>query len=418
MQHNVVHNSLTQDEIAGLLNNHTVSLNRQKLQVSNKVYFTIDLSETLREKIESIFSIDLGNLTSLPMRWIKGDTESHIDKGETQFDKTHLIYLTNAPGNLVINNQSYPIVAGDAHVFSEGLEHSTVSNGDSERLLIGPMSEFGFSVGYISLNVYYYYSDNPGGYVYVHDPTPQNTVKFYDYIPNLGPIPPNKIFGGWKIRSSSSPNSLSEVLNGVNNNDILNTTNTYYIKTSGEIHLIPEWIDAPASNICFISDTPITTDQGDIAIDKLIPGVNTINGKPIVDISKTTSIDNKLVCFEKDALGPNLPNKKTVMSIHHKVYYNGNLVKAMKFVEHFENVNFIEYNNEILYNVLMDDYTVMPVNGLICETLHPNHIIVKLFTKGSKYSPQMQVKLRNMLNTCVKKNDYEMYAKLTRQIMV
>ncbi len=81
------------------------------------------------------------------MRWVKGDTLPHTDRGESQFTKTHLVYLTSGNGSLVIDGQAYPIHAGDAHIFSEGLEHFTINTGTTERLLLGPMSETGFGVG-------------------------------------------------------------------------------------------------------------------------------------------------------------------------------------------------------------------------------------------------------------------------------
>ena len=81
------------------------------------------------------------------MRWIKGDTMPHIDQGESSFLKTHLIYLTDSIGSLFVDGQEYTINAGDAHIFSEGLEHYTINTGDNERLILGPMSESGFPVG-------------------------------------------------------------------------------------------------------------------------------------------------------------------------------------------------------------------------------------------------------------------------------
>ena len=70
--------------------------------------------------------------------------------------------------------------------------------------------------------------------------------------------------------------------------------------------------DAPA-DICFPAGTPITTDQGAIAIEKLIPGTHTIKEKPILGISQTKSSDNHLLCFEKHALGHNIPDQQTTM---------------------------------------------------------------------------------------------------------
>ena len=81
------------------------------------------------------------------MRWIKGDTKPHIDKSSHSFDKTYLAYLTDSPGELIIDDESYPIIKGNAYVFSEGLSHETIGTGSEPRLLLGPMNENGISVG-------------------------------------------------------------------------------------------------------------------------------------------------------------------------------------------------------------------------------------------------------------------------------
>ena len=81
------------------------------------------------------------------MRWIKGDTKPHIDHGKSKFDNTHLVYLTESEGDLLIEDDSYPIEHNTAYVFSEGLRHETLNTGSNPRLLLGPMSETGFEVG-------------------------------------------------------------------------------------------------------------------------------------------------------------------------------------------------------------------------------------------------------------------------------
>ena len=68
---------------------------------------------------------------------------------------TYLMYLTDSIGNLFIDGQTYPITAGDAHIFSEGIEHYTINTGSSERLMIGPMCETGARVG-ASVSIYYF----------------------------------------------------------------------------------------------------------------------------------------------------------------------------------------------------------------------------------------------------------------------
>lgn len=143
----MIHNLLSPNEIAEILTNPIVQTNKEQLSTLDKVDFSIQLPDAIKDKLESGFGINLSQLTSIPMRWIKGDTPQHIDKGGNHFNNTYLLYLTDSIGNLIIDGQSYPIAAGDAHIFNEGLAHSTINTGDSERLMIGPMSETGFRVG-------------------------------------------------------------------------------------------------------------------------------------------------------------------------------------------------------------------------------------------------------------------------------
>jgi hypothetical protein len=113
------------------------------------VYFYISLTKSIKTAIYQHLGLDLSNINSIPMRWIKGDTLPHIDHGTDFFDNTYLIYLTNSLGDLIVDNQSYPITQGHAYVFNEGLHHETINTGLEPRLLFGPMSEKGFAVGII-----------------------------------------------------------------------------------------------------------------------------------------------------------------------------------------------------------------------------------------------------------------------------
>ena len=135
----------------------------------------------------------------------------------------------------------------------------------------------------------------------------------------------------------------------------------------------------PISNICFVGSTPITTNQGNIPIDKINPQIHTIRNKKILRITQTTTQDKYLVCFEKDSLAPNIPSQKTIISSFHCIYYQGKMMQARDFVGKYENVKNIRYRGEILYNVLMEDHEKMLVNNLICETLHPKNSIVKIY---------------------------------------
>jgi hypothetical protein len=145
---------LSSNEIADLLNDPIVKINKEKLSTLEKVDFSLQVSDTIKTKLETGLAIPLTQ--TIPMRWIKGDTAPHTDKGEKQFNNTYLVYLTDSIGNLIIDGETYPITAGDAHIFSEGVEHSTINTENTERLMIGPMSEGGFRVGGSIYGIYYF----------------------------------------------------------------------------------------------------------------------------------------------------------------------------------------------------------------------------------------------------------------------
>ena len=143
----LIHNILSPSEINDIVNHPVVQTHKAQLSDTDVVKFSLPLAPDIRDKLSARLGISLSSRTTIPMRWIKGDTLPHIDRGESQFTKTHLVYLTSSSGSLVIDGQTYPIHAGDAHIFSEGLEHFTINTGTTERLLLGPMSETGFGVG-------------------------------------------------------------------------------------------------------------------------------------------------------------------------------------------------------------------------------------------------------------------------------
>ena len=159
------------------------------------------------------------------------------------------------------------------------------------------------------------------------------------------------------------------------------------------------------SDICFPSGTLIKTDQGDIPIETLIPNIHTISNKKIMDITKTVSLDDYLVCFEKNSLADNIPSKKTYLSKFHKLFYKGKAKEAFKFIKKFDNVYKVKYDGEMLYNVLMENHDKMIVNNLICETLDPDSNIAKIYKYLNKLNYDEYENLINKHNSyCIKKN--------------
>jgi hypothetical protein len=123
----------------------------------------------------------------------------------------------------------------------------------------------------------------------------------------------------------------------------------------------------------------VLTNQGPINIEDINPSVHTIRNKKIVAITKTVAHDKNLVRIAKHALGHLYPEKTTTMSQNHKVFCQGQMVKAKHLVDEDKGITLVPYKGEILYNVLLEQHEKMQVNNLIVETLHPEHKVAKLY---------------------------------------
>lgn len=139
-----------------------------------------------------------------------------------------------------------------------------------------------------------------------------------------------------------------------------------------------------ASNYCFPKGTPILTDQGEIAIEKINPDINTIQNKKIVGIIKSFNIDDYFVSFEKDSLGPNVPSQTTIISKYHGIFYKEKMKQAQYFVNKFKNVHKIKNNGELFYNILMEEHEKISVNNIICETMHTKNEMAQIYIKSQK----------------------------------
>jgi len=161
--------------------------------------------------------------------------------------------------------------------------------------------------------------------------------------------------------------------------------------------------------ICFPRGTPVTTNQGEMPIEDIIPGVHTIRGKKITAITCTQSNTSDIVLIKKNALGKNIPCMPTQISNHHRVFYKSNMVKASDLVNICKNVVTIPYNGETLYNVVMKKHDKMIINNLICETLHPENVMAKIC--AGNYTHREKVELCNILKRIGKTSDYTAYNK-------
>ena len=162
--------------------------------------------------------------------------------------------------------------------------------------------------------------------------------------------------------------------------------------------------------ICFPAGTPVNTDQGIICIEKLNPSKHTVDGKEIVAITQSRPIFEEIVSIKKNALSKNVPSQTTEISKEHMVCYKNKMTKACELVKICDGVDFIPYSGEILYNVLLKEHSLMMINNMKCETLHPENIMAKIYTsKCDKSDKQLLLK---QLSKIIKNEDIYGYIKL------
>ena len=106
---------------------------------------------------------------------------------------------------------------------------------------------------------------------------------------------------------------------------------------------------------------------------------HTISQQPILHVTQTVTLDKYLIAFEPNSIGLNYPTQRTIMTKDHLIEYKGQFAPAYRFLNHSKHIKKVAYSGEILYNVLLPTHSTMRVNNLLCETLHPENAIAKLY---------------------------------------
>jgi hypothetical protein len=160
------------------------------------------------------------------MRWIKGDTEAHVDRGSRSFENTYLVYLQDSEGEFVLGTDSYPITANTGFIFSEGTMHKTLNTGLTPRLLIGPMNEFAGPVGVVQYATINYYATQANA----NASPPEDELSAGE---NTGFLQTVSVYSSWRVAkvldNNSSPQSVPSGVfaSGLNITEIPDYQNTY-----------------------------------------------------------------------------------------------------------------------------------------------------------------------------------------------
>jgi len=220
----------------------------------------------------------LNENSNIPMRWIKGDTAPHFDVGASDFNTTYLLYLNDSPGELVIDNQSYPIEANTGFSFHEGVSHKTQHTENIPRLLVGPMNELIEPVGN-PIAITYYLSQSDAE----NNSNPIGSSSSSYIVGN--DLPSEVPFTSWRIASNSNGLS-SQTLVYQNGNELDDLKNigglaSYYLYPS-----LPCFLEG-TTMLCQIEGVEKYVPIEKIKKDMLVK--TSLNGfKPVVLIGKGT----------------------------------------------------------------------------------------------------------------------------------
>jgi hypothetical protein len=229
-------NVLSSDVLDQLQRLPEVLAAKERLETQGRVYFTIPMTDALRTTLHATFGLDLSAVHSIPMRWIKGDTAPHVDVTSQAFEYTHLLYLNDSPGELVVGDESYPIRSNTAFVFQEGISHETRHTGQTPRLLLGPMSEQALPVGGPAVS---YYPSEADALAY--------TNSFgYSYSFTVGDGGPFGGFTSWRLASNSFGSSPQNIVYA--NGSTLIADGSYYLYPAAPCFLEGSTI------LCLIND--------------------------------------------------------------------------------------------------------------------------------------------------------------------
>ena len=138
----------------------------------------------------------------------------------------------------------------------------------------------------------------------------------------------------------------------------------------------------PFIDICFVKDTMVQTDQGQVAIQNLRPGKHTLFKQYILAVTETIHTDAQLVKVAAYAFG-SYPTKDTYVSKNHKINGADSFKEAQEYVNGVT-VTLVPYHRQPLYNVLCERPAFMKVHGMMAETLDPTSDIA-LYHKSKRY---------------------------------
>ena len=161
-----------------------------------------------------------------------------------------------------------------------------------------------------------------------------------------------------------------------------------------------------SSNICILEGSYINTDQGSTLIEHLTTEY-TINSLPILYIFRSLATQT-FICFKKNCFDYDIPNKDTYISSKHLVYDRKRnlLTEASTFIDDNKIFKINIENNKYCYHILLQNWSLIEVNNIECETLCSiNNISINFYKKNFIYNDSFIDILKKQQNVIITTND-------------
>ena len=161
----------------------------------------------------------------------------------------------------------------------------------------------------------------------------------------------------------------------------------------------------PSGVICFRKHSVVECDQGPVEIQDIDTSYHTIQNMRIMSVTRSLNSQGEILYVPKDTFGKNTPNRNTFISFLHKIKHNGAYTKAIDLYSLYpDKMEIVNYRG-VMYNVLLESYDSIIVNGCTVESLFPNDDIAKLYRcvlNNKQYSSSNKRDIINLYNKKLK----------------
>jgi hypothetical protein len=125
----------------------------------------------------------------------------------------------------------------------------------------------------------------------------------------------------------------------------------------------PGWITGDA---CFPGNTLIPTDQGAVQIKDLTPD-HSIRKNHVSQVVRAINVVDYMIMFDKDSLGPNMPDKDLLISRNHRIFFNKKKTRAEDMINGVS-IRKHHTGHDFMYNVQLRKFAYIRCNNLMVET--------------------------------------------------